>query len=161
MNEQDNELFEVELRRLKPARLPDELQSRLEAAIPQPPPHRDVQRPPRVEPSAWWLWLRWLAPASAVALVLLLVVAQGNRNNTGTPPGTAAAEQPMKADQVEIDRKLLASFDTVASLPDGEPVRFRCREWVDAVTLRDSVRGVEVINRTPRIEVVPVSFESY
>ena len=30
MNEREHELFEAELRRLKPARLPDELQSRLE-----------------------------------------------------------------------------------------------------------------------------------
>ncbi|HEY9175623.1 MAG TPA: hypothetical protein VI136_25370, partial [Verrucomicrobiae bacterium] len=94
-------------------------------------------------------------------LVLLLVLAHGNRSKLGSSPIAAAESPPMKADQVEIDRKLLASFDAVASLPDGEPVRFRCREWVDAVTLRDSDRGVEITHRTPRLEVVPVSFETY
>ena len=46
-------------------------------------------------------------------------------------------------------------------MPDVEPVRFRLRHWLDAVTVRDSVRGVEVVQRIPRIEVVPVSFDSY
>ncbi len=161
MNEQDNEWFEAELRRLKPAPLPDEFQSRLESALPQPPLPEAVRQRPRVAPPAWWLWLRWLAPASVAGLVLLLVLAHGNRSKLGSSPIAAAESPPMKADQVEIDRKLLASFDAVASLPDGEPVRFRCREWVDAVTLRDSDRGVEITHRTPRLEVVPVSFETY
>jgi hypothetical protein len=93
-------------------------------------------------------------------LVLALVVARNQRDGSA-PPRTARVEPTLKADEVVIDRKLLASFDTVANLPDGEPVRFRCREWVDAVTLRDSGRGVEVEQRTPRLEVVPVSFETY
>ncbi len=161
MNEQDNERLEAELRRMKPARLPDELQSRLEAARPQPLWHTVTRQRSRPQPPGWWLWLRWLAPAMVAGLALLLVVAQADRKLPGVSPTTAATEPPLKADQVEINHKLLASFDTVANLPDGEPVRFRCREWVDAVTLRDSASGVEVVQRTPRIEVVPVSFETF
>jgi hypothetical protein len=160
MIEQDNESFEAELRRLKPARLPDDFQARLELARPRPPRRTAVGPGPQTESPGFWLWLRWLAPATAAVLVLALVVARNQRDGSA-PPRTARVEPTLKADEVVIDRKLLASFDTVANLPDGEPVRFRCREWVDAVTLRDSGRGVEVEQRTPRLEVVPVSFETY
>jgi hypothetical protein len=56
---------------------------------------------------------------------------------------------------------LVAAFDAVARLPDGQPVRFRCREWSDGVVLRDSARGIVIEQRMPRLEVVPVSFETY
>lgn len=161
MNELENELFEVELRRFKPARLPDELQSRLAA----PPPMRsrefETRERLRVWRLDWSLWLRWLAPVMAVAVALLVVVLQWNRGRNSAPPTTAAAVPTLKADQVEIDRQLLGSFDAVANMPDGEPVRFRFQQWMDAITLRDSVRGVEVVQRTPRIEVVPVGFATY
>jgi hypothetical protein len=67
----------------------------------------------------------------------------------------------LKADDVQIDEQLVSTFDAVAPLPSGEPVRFRCRQWLDEVVLRDSKRGVEVTRRVPRVEVVPVSFETY
>jgi hypothetical protein len=71
------------------------------------------------------------------------------------------ASTPVKADDVRIDQQLVSTFDAVALLPTGEPVRFRCREWMDEVVLRDSRRGVEVARRVPRVEVVPVRFETY
>jgi len=167
MNKRENELFEAELRRLKPAGLPEELQSRLNTPPLTPPlvttrrletrPHSPMRHP------NWPLWLRWLAPAAAVGLAVLIAVPQAHRakvKHTRALPAAACAST-LKADQVEIDRQLLGSFDAVAEMPDGEPVRFRFQQWMDAVTLRDSVRGVEVVQRTPRIEVVPVSFVSY
>jgi hypothetical protein len=67
----------------------------------------------------------------------------------------------LKADAVEIDKPLVAAFDTVARLPGGEPVRFRCREWNDHLVMRDSARGVVFEQDVSRIEVVPVSIETY
>jgi hypothetical protein len=49
----------------------------------------------------------------------------------------------------------------VAHLPNGEPVRFLCREWRDEVILRDPARGIVIERQTPRLEVVPVRFETY
>lgn len=72
-----------------------------------------------------------------------------------------AAATPLKADSVQIDRQLVASFDAVARLPGGEPIRFRCREWVDEVVLQDKARGLVVEQRAPRLEVIPVRFETY
>ena len=102
-----------------------------------------------------------LAPSTAAAVALLAVVAHLNRGRNSAPPASAASAPALNADQVEIDRQLIGSFDAVANMPEGEPVRFRFQQWMDAVTLRDSVRGIEVVQRTPRIEVVPVSFATY
>jgi hypothetical protein len=62
---------------------------------------------------------------------------------------------------VQIDQALVWSFDAVARLPSGEPIRFRCREWMDQVVLSDRDRGVVFEQRAPRVEVVPVRFETY
>jgi hypothetical protein len=62
---------------------------------------------------------------------------------------------------VVIDRTLLTAFEAQATLPDGEPLRLRCRQWIESVTLRDSARGIEVEQRVPRLEVVPIRFETY
>lgn len=161
MKEQDNEMFEAELRRLKPGKLPGALESNLVAALAQAKPRKTDRPPVQVRPPTWWLWLRWLAPATVATLALLLAVTQANRPLPAKSTATVNAGSPLKADKVKIDRKLLASFDTVANLPDGEPIRFHCREWVDAVTLQDSITGLEVVRRTPRIEVIPVSFETF
>lgn len=109
----------------------------------------------------WPFRPRWLAPALAAAVALIIVVSQGDRERNSATSTTAASVPTLRADQVEIDRQLLGSFDAIANMPDGEPVRFRFQEWMDAVTVRDSVRGVEVVHRTPRIEVVPVRFATY
>jgi len=159
MNEWEHAVFEAELRRLKPARLPDEIESRLHAPPPMPSRKFEPRQPSKVSRLDRSLLLRWLAPAAAVALLLILSLL--NRGRISAPPTKAASAPMLKADQVEIDRQLLGSFDAVANLLEGEPVRFRFQQWMEAVTLRDSVRGVEVVQRTPRIEVVPVSFATY
>ncbi len=161
MNEREQELFEAELRRLKPARLPDEYELRLNSPPPVPSREFETRQRSLARRPDWSLWLRWLAPLTAVAAALLVVVSQLNRGRNSAPPSSGASAPTLKADQVEIDRQLLGSFDAVADMPDGEPVRFRFQQWMEAVTLRDSVRGVEVVQRTPRIQVVPVSFATY
>lgn len=161
MNERDHELFEAELRRLKPAQLPDDLQARL-ADLPQMRPvQSEVRRASRATATGWWLWFRWLAPATVALLAVLVVVFQGGTHRNPAPPAISSSVPALKADQIEIDQQLVGSFDTVAEMPDGEPVRMRVNQWMDEVTLRDSATGVEVVQRTPRIKVVPVSFAVY
>ncbi len=154
MSQCDPENYEPELRKLRPAKAPEPLLARLLERLPARPEPGSVAAPaPR--PSPWWLWLRWLAPATvgAAALVFLswrAAVAPSRPTDTA-----------LRADQVEVDQKLISVFDTIETLPDGRPVRFRCREWSDAVVVRDSARGVVIENRTPRLEVVPVRFETF
>jgi hypothetical protein len=170
--------LEAELGRARPARPPAEFLQRLASEVPgqvlerrtrcrceaqghTPHPTSDSNRStlavPR-SPTAWLpLLLRWLVPATA-AVALCLVVWQANHPNT---PGRGTALTRLKADDVEIDQQLVSTFDTVAPLESGEPVRFRCRQWVDEMVLRDSKQGVEVTRRVPRLEVVPVRFETY
>jgi hypothetical protein len=66
-----------------------------------------------------------------------------------------------QADDVQIAQDLVSSFDTLAKLPGGEPVRFRCRQWVDKITLSDNTHGLVYEQRTPRVEIIPVGFETY
>ena len=66
----------------------------------------------------------------------------------------------LKADKVEIDRQLVADFDAVGKLPSGEPVRFRCQQWMEKVWLRDTAKGVVIEQTTPRLEIVPIRFET-
>jgi len=65
------------------------------------------------------------------------------------------------ADDVQVDQELVSSFDVVAKLPGGEPVRFRCQKWRDQLVVTDKNRGVEIEQSSPRVEVVPVRFETY
>ncbi len=156
MNSRDHDLFEAELRRLAPAPPPAELMAKLAAAIPQP----STLNP---QPS-WQLLLRWLVPAAAAAAVVgVLLVWQSSGPETRLPrkPLAALTHPPLRADNIEIDRQLVAAFDAVARLPGGQPVRFRCREWADEVVLRDPTRRLVIESRTPRLAIVPVSFETY
>jgi len=105
--------------------------------------------------------VRWLAPAAVAGLALVLVLARTPRQPRSAPPPAEPGAVAMNADEVVIDRVLLGTFDAVATLPDGEPLHLRCRQWLEAITLRDSVRGVEIQRQTPRVDVVPVSFETY
>jgi len=120
--------------------------------------------PQRINDSApfWPLLRRWLVPATAVlvAAVVLWRVPLSRTPETG-PQEIASTVPAVKADDVQIQQELVKSFDTVAVLPSGEPVRFRCREWLDEVTLRDKRSGLMIEQRTPRVEVIPVRFETY
>jgi len=123
---------------------------------------------PRVGLTSWWRMLRWLGPAAAIGAAVVALVCwrwsgpPAERHAKPTiAPLAAAAKPALKADDVEIDQRLVSAFDAVARLPSGQSVRFRCREWSDALVLRDSASGIEIEQRTPRLEVVPVSFETY
>jgi hypothetical protein len=163
MNDHDEDLFLEELRRLKPARPPQDFLDRL---VRLPQAERPRQNTLRPEPPTCGFWQRfryWLAPAAVAATItgLLIQRSSGPVQPPSVPPVVASTKPMLKADDIEIDRQLVASFDTVAQMPDGEPVRFRFREWSDELIMRDSGRGVVIEQRTPRLEIVPVRFEVY
>ena len=182
MNDLEQNEFERDLRRLKPARLPHNLLARLQRstdALARPTPagasraDRNVRAPDGTAAAhgqtsgrrgPLWLWPRVLAPAAAVAVLL---GAWWHRHPVPPGPGrgiervSKAAALPIEAGQVEIARELVGTFDALARLPDGEPIRLRCREWRDNVVLSDLGRGVVVERERPRIEVVAVNFETY
>ncbi len=163
MNEFEPEQLEVELQRLRPAAPPEELIARLAAHSPRTGkghPNRPRTAPARLLPGRWLAWFAPLAAATAVTAFFYI----RHRSEPSIQPPTPMAPTPMsavKADNVEVVQQLVATFDAVAHLPGGEPVRFRCSEWFDDVVLRDSTKGILIEHRIPRLEVHPVSFETY
>src|SRR6185436_2215624 len=78
--------------------------------------------------------LRWLAPLTAAAAIAALFFIKFSSDSSIKSQNAVIPikpEQAMKADNVEIVEQLVATFDAVAHLPDGAPVRFRCSEWFD------------------------------
>ena len=169
MNDHEQEKFEMHLRRIKPAKPPEEFVARMLAVKAKAPfesrrPTASILRPLPMLPSA----LRWLIPATAVALTAVVVwrgslppASRTVRPTLRSPVGAAVVPPVLTADDVKIDQQLVSSFDAVARLPGGEPVRFRCESWMDQMVLSDKSRGVVVENRTPRFEIIPVRFETY
>lgn len=178
MNPQQEERFEAELKRLKPAPVPPELVSRLMAARSRPSAAARVSRPIPFWRQFWGggLPLGWrLAPAGFAVAVLALAALLAWPPRTSVPgkqalTASVTSNQPasqaenadvLDADHVEIEHNLLTAFDTVAEMPNGVPVRFNCQEWEDRVTFRDSRRGLMVERTVPRLEIVPVKYETY
>ena len=158
MNHPELESFETELRSLSPAQPPAELLERLAARRPVP---AQVLKAQAGAPGRTWVdVLNWFMPATAVAALViggLVLMAP----HTGKSPAGVAAVPSAPEETVEIDRELLASYDAIAQLASGEPVRFHCREWDEKVTVRDPARGIAIERRIPRLEVTPVSLETY
>ena len=172
MSDRDHELLEAELRKLAPARPPAELMARLsevprmqEAAVARHSEPSAVPQPSTFNPQPFWrLLVRWLAPlgvTAAIVAALMVLWPHAQRPEQHVKPAAASTHTPPKPDEVEIDRQLVALFDAVAQLPNGEPVRFRCREWRDDVVVRDPGRGLVIERSTPRLEVVPISVETF
>ena len=161
MIEEEQERFETELRRATPASLPTDLMDRLRAAKSG---SRAVSRPKPRRISGLidcFVWARWVMAATPVAAAVILFVRMELR--PGAAPGKigSAVSAGIKANAVQVDHALVSSFDAVAQLPGGEPVRFRCRKWMDDVVMRDDAHGVVISQSSPRVEVVPVRFETY
>ena len=171
MTDYEQEQFERQLRHTKPARPPENFSARLLAA------ERQAKTGVEATPSAhslpdysrmWWQWLRWLIPATTIALAVAvawqgsLPFAERRGGSAAIPQTSSGADSPLlKADDVKIDQRLVSSFDAVARLPGGEPVRFRCENWMDQLVLSDKSRGLVVQNRKPRVEVVAMGVETY
>ena len=160
MNNPEPDVFEQELRRLRPAAPPVEVSRTLLAA--RPVTHRRHQDHAPAASLAT-LIMRWLIPATAVLVAAVFWWRSHPRHSAESvlTNHSAMLTPAIEADHVQLEEKLLRSFDTVAVLPGGEPVRFRCMEWVDEITFRDKERGVTIEQRSPRVEVVPVRFETY
>jgi hypothetical protein len=168
MNYDEEEKFESELRRVKLVQLPEALVRRLHT---MGTPHR--ARSSGLAPSQATVpklmhILRWLIPATAVLLAAAViwrdnpaVIHQQAAPKSSPQVAEGTVSPVLRADDVQIGRQLVSSFDAVATLPGGEPVRFRCERWMDQVVLSDKSRGLLVENWTPRVEVVPVGFETY
>lgn len=164
MNPFNPEQFEAELRRLRPALPPRSVLARTAAELAALPAGVAGGTQPAGPSWIRSMLLRWLVPAGVVTALCAGLYLK-NQGTTPPMPGQArlAAARPpvLKADKIEIDRQLVADFDAVAKLPSGEPVRFRCEQWMDKVQWRDSRKGLVVEQTTPRLEIVPVRFETY
>jgi membrane-associated protease RseP (regulator of RpoE activity) len=165
VTEREQQEFEATLRRTRPVKLPEELRSRLLAAAP-PKKARSATPWPALAVLGWLRVLRLALPAAAVVAIAAVVVwrnALTSRKGASDGKSSAAifAAAPLKADDVKIDQELVSSFDTVARLPGGEPVRFRCNQWLDEITLSNKAQGLVLQERTPRLEIVTVGFETY
>jgi hypothetical protein len=166
----DLEQFENQLRRLTPARPPEALLGRLQEA-PNLAPTKPEAATKRHAPTlslAWWHRLGWLIPTAAGATAVLMLavgITIGRRvadsRSTAAAGHTSGSKAVAAAENIEFDQHVVASFDAVAQLPDGQPVRFRCREWSDGVVLTDPKSGLVIERKTPRLEIVPVSFDTY
>lgn len=165
MTEREQKEFECVLRKTRLVKLPGELRSRLLAAAP-PKKARSAPPWPALVALGWLRVLRLAVPAAAAVLIAAVVVW---RSASPSKPAPASAKSkaglavapPLKADDVQIDQELVSSFDTLARLPGGEPVRFRCNQWLDQITLSNQANGLVLQESTPRLEVLTVGFETY
>ena len=155
------EKFEAGLRRVSPTAPPPELMERLRTAVAeaQPAGRKTNSWSFRwANPFASWRGPATFVSAAAAAMVLLWLTWHPS---AGESKATAAESTGIKANAVQVGHSLLASFDTIAQVPGGEPVRFRCREWQDDVVVHDDAHGLVISKSTPRVEIVPVRFEVY
>jgi hypothetical protein len=167
VTDQELEKFEQQLRRTKPAKPPELFAARLLAAELQVDQFSKSALPGTPIPDYLRLLrqlLQWFIPATAVALVAVGLW-RGRLPTTNRIAGSEASDPSgppaLTANDVKIDQQLVSSFDAVAKLPSGEPVRFRCENWMDQVVLSDKSRGLIVENRQPRFEVVALGFDTY
>jgi hypothetical protein len=165
LNTDDLENFERDLGRLRPANPSEEFVTRLRGShrVRRSTSHSSVVAEGRL---AGWLgsWLgrlRWLAPATAVLLAAVVFWRSGLQTSRPGRPSVQTSNPAMKVDDVQIDRRIISSFDAVALLPSGEPVRFRCNEWVDDVVLRDHLHQLAIEQHVPRVQAIPVGFDTY
>ena len=153
MNESDLTQVEAELRALSPARPPQHVVNRTLAAL------GSSQRQP-----AGWNWreaLAWLNPAFGIALIAILVLLFPGAWERRGVASLSAARAPLKADQIEINRELLAYYDAVGQLPDGEAIRFHCAHWIDKLSVGDSAAGLKFESSVPRLEIGSAELETY
>lgn len=164
MSEFNPEQFEAELKRLRPAQPPAEVLNRISTEVTSRATPPSQSRPPRRLSWNWTGLLRWAVPFGALAVVCVALYLKHQVTSLAQPQTHRLASSDrsvLKADKVEIDRQWVADFDAVAKLPSGEPVRFRCEQWMDKVQWRDSRKGLAVEQTTPRLEIVPIRFETY
>ena len=154
MTDHEQNRFEAELRRTRPAKLPEDYWSRLLEAA-RPTEASPVALGPAPVVMGLQRVLRFLIPATVAASVILVSW------RVGLQPKNAVVSPAAPPDEVHIDQDLVSSFDALARLPSGKPVRLQCRRWIDCVTFSDKQHGLVVEERTPRVEVVAVGYDIY
>jgi len=158
MKQDEQERLETALRQVAPAVPPDDLITRINIAMAGSRTGRQPQAP-AVRVNKWFgAWYR-LTLAVPVAAVVLLWLAF--RPVSPAMPDISQKAHVLKPNHVQVGHSLVASFDTVAEVPGAAPVRFHCREWEDNVVVNDDVHGVVISKTTPRVEIIPVRFETY
>lgn len=159
MSNEDWKTIEKELERLSPAPLPAEFEKRLYAARPvmaDPQLHRSLQP----SSSVWRiLRLRWIAPAFATAVAIIWFCLPRQSTVSNSPAISEARFTRLTVDRVEIDRQLIDAFEGLAQMPDGQPLRFRCYDWVEHVRLCDSIQNVVFERNEPHREIIPVRYD--
>jgi hypothetical protein len=164
MNAFNPEQFEAELKRLRPAQPAPEMLSRISQEL-SSQPARAAGNGSTPRPLWSWSWLlRWVVPACALTALCAGFYWKHQATFLAQSPNRhlASSGRPvLKADKVEINCQWVADFDAVAKLPSGEPVRFRCEQWMDKIQWRDSAKGLVIEQTTPRLEIVPIRFETY
>src|ERR1700722_3441693 len=124
MTEQEQERFEIELRKIAPARLPEDLIIRLRAAITGLQPGGRLMPRSRSRLAHWFAGVRWALAATSVAVAAILVVVMQLRPNALPRKISPVVLPEIKASSVQIDHTLVSSFYAIAQLPGGEHVRF-------------------------------------
>jgi anti-sigma-K factor RskA len=160
MMQDEQERLEAGLRQIPPAAPPAELMARLRAATATAQSKsQGTTRAVFHLPDFLSFWrMAGVGVSAAVTILLTLLLWRPEMKPAKTSLASATG---MDVNAVQVGHSLLASFDTVAQAPDGEPVRFRWREWEDNVVIHDDAHGVVVSKTVPRIEVVPVRIETY
>jgi hypothetical protein len=159
--EEEQERFETELRRVTPASLPTDLMDRLRAPKTGSQP-MGRPKPRRISGLVdWFVWMRWVIAATPVVVAAIVFVRLESRSSNGPGKISSAASSGIKANAIQVNHALVSSFDAVAQLPGGEPVRFRRRKWMDEVVMGDDSHGMMIKQSSPRVEVVQVCFETY
>lgn len=174
MNDPELDVFETELKKLRPAKAPEELVTRLLDGRQHAPVPRPTRNEGRAHRELSWRRILWVLAPACAALVLLGVLLNSERGGpTRAERSSKAPEPPVRTtsapeaapkeleDALEIDRYLVASFETVAESPERGPVRLRVDQWLDTVVFRDADTGIAIERHIPRVQVVPVRFESY
>ena len=162
----DNDPFEEELRRLRPAAPPAAFQQRLLDIAAEPRGRSRDAALPAAPPFAWLaaLW-RPRAAAWIAASVFGLALAAAflwHRPQPAVPAVPRAATADFVPDSITLSQEVLARYDgSIVQRPDGEVVRLICYDRVDRVILKDSRQGSIVEHREPRREIVPVHLDVY
>jgi hypothetical protein len=163
MTEFDPEQFETELHTLRPSKPPEQVLERIRTRVQALPKTASLLTRPGSQTLRWAWAVRWLVPAAAVGVLALTLLSHHTTRQLQPAPNPALTlvKPALRADKVEIDRQMVADFDAVTELPSGQPVRFRCEQWMDKVRLRDSRAGLVIERTTPRVEIIPIRFETY
>lgn len=173
MNDPELDVFETELKKLRPAKAPGELITRLMEGRQHAPVPTPTRKDGRAHPGLLWKRVLWVLAPAGTALVFLVVLLNSDRSSTRAERTSTAPKSPVQVtsapeaareeaeDALEIDRYLVASFETVAESPERGPVRLRVDQWLDTVVFKDADTGIAIERHIPRVQVVPVRLESY